>query len=83
MMKIIRLVLIGVLLFVIITVVSFVYLKWWQALAVVLAMIVGRFLYIRYLIANLGKDPRQGHDAPGDRGEIESFAKRACGSGVA
>ncbi len=54
-MKIIRLVLIAILLFVIITVVSFVYLKWWQALAIVLAMIVGLFLYVRYLIANIGK----------------------------
>jgi hypothetical protein len=55
MAKIFRLILLAVVLFVTITVVSFVYLKWWQALLIVFAMIVAALLGLRYLISNIGK----------------------------
>ena len=42
------------LLFVIVAVAAFIYLKWWQALIVVLAMIVAIVLGVKYLIRNLG-----------------------------
>lgn len=58
-MIIIRFVVISVLLFVIITVVSFVYLQWWQALLITLAMIAAFFVGLRFIIKsfmdNLGK----------------------------
>ena len=55
MAKIFKVILLAVVLFVTITVVSFVYLKWWVALLIVLAMIVAMLLGLRYLIANIGK----------------------------
>jgi hypothetical protein len=55
MLKILRYLLCGFLIFVVLTVLAFVYLKWWQALIVVLAMIVTIAVSIRYLIKNLGK----------------------------
>ena len=58
-MIIIRFVVISLLLFVIITVVSFVYLQWWQALLITLAMIAAFFVGLRFIIKsfmdNLGK----------------------------
>jgi hypothetical protein len=58
-MIIIRFVVIAILLFVIITVVSFVYLPWWQALLIALALIAAFFVGLRFIIKsfmdNLGK----------------------------
>ena len=55
MMKILRLVLVGFLIFVVLTVLAFVYLEWWQALIVVLVMMLAIVASIRFLIKNLGK----------------------------
>ena len=63
MLRILKLALLAMLLFIVITIVSFVYLKWWQAMIVVAVMIVGLLLALRYIVANFGKilgaaDPR-------------------------
>ena len=58
-MNVIRFVLVALLVFIVGTVVAFVYLEWWQALLVVLAMIVvmavGLKFVIKSFIGNMGK----------------------------
>jgi hypothetical protein len=55
LMKLLRVVLFGVLVFIALTVVAFIYLPWWQALIVVLAMILAIVMGVRFLLRNLGK----------------------------
>jgi ABC-type multidrug transport system fused ATPase/permease subunit len=55
MMKILRVLLVGMLLFVVVTVAAFVYLKWWQALIVVIALIFAIVLGVKLILRNLGK----------------------------
>ena len=54
-MKIVRFLLAGLLLFVVLTIVAFVYLDWWQALIVVLAVIVAIVAGVKYLLRNIGR----------------------------
>src|SRR4051794_15006016 len=55
MLKLLRVVLAGFLAFVVLTVLAFVYLQWWQALIVVLAMIVTIVMGVKLIIRNLGR----------------------------
>lgn len=55
MMKLLRFLLGAMLLFVVVAVAAFVYLKWWQALIVVLAMILAIVVGVKLLLRNLGK----------------------------
>jgi hypothetical protein len=54
MLKLLRVVLAGFLTFIVLTVLAFVYLEWWQALIVVLAMIVAIVMGVRLIIRSLG-----------------------------
>src|SRR4051812_44748836 len=55
MMKIIRLILLAVVLFVVVTCLSIVYLKWWQALIVILGMVACMIGAVVYVIKNFSK----------------------------
>lgn len=53
-MKIIRFLLVSFLVFVVITVAAFVYLKWWQAMLVMAALIAGIVLGVKLIIRSFG-----------------------------
>ena len=66
-MMLIRFVIVALLLFVVVTIASFVYLQWWQALIVIALMIVGIIvslkLVLRSFIDNIGKAMIAGFEA--------------------